>query len=391
VNVLIAEDEQTTRMRLQRNLEKMGYRPTAAENGAKAWELFQNGDFSLVLTDWMMPEMDGLELVRHIRGSEQEGYTYIIMLTAKSETSEIVEGMEAGADDFVTKPFDRNELRVRVGAGERIVKLERSLAEHNRRMKNDLDAAAKVQQSLLPTSDPDTSHIPFAWEYIPCDELAGDFLNCFPLDETHIAAFVVDVSGHGVASSLLSVTVGRVMTPHVSSSSLLVQKRDDSDAIRIVPPAEVAYELNQRFPMEEQNDLYFTLAYGILDTETLEFRYVLAGHVPLIHVPHDGAPQRLDADGLAIGFFEDMEFDEYTVQLRPGDRLYIYSDGVPEAMDEGLNEFGERQMLEIMELGKSQSLDDSVSLLLQAVERWCAKNGPKDDVSILGVEIPAGP
>jgi sigma-B regulation protein RsbU (phosphoserine phosphatase) len=141
--------------------------------------------------------------------------------------------------------------------------------------------------------------------------------------------------------------------------------------------------------MEDQNGLYFTLAYGILDTETLEFRYVLAGHVPVVHVPHDGAPRLLDAEGLAIGFLEDMEFDEHTVQLQAGDRLYLYSDGVPEAMDAELNEFGERQMLEIMELGKGQSLADSASLLLQTVKRWCAKNGPKDDVSILGVEIAA--
>jgi sigma-B regulation protein RsbU (phosphoserine phosphatase) len=267
--------------------------------------------------------------------------------------------------------------------------LNNQLETANTRMSHDLEAAAKVQQSLLPSSSPENSRLSFAWKYLPCDELAGDFLNFFALDETHIAAFVVDVSGHGVASSLLSVTVGRLMTPQVSSSSLLVQKRDDSDEVRIVPPAEVAYELNQRFPMEDQNGLYFTLAYGVLDTETLEFRYALAGHDPLVHVPRDGTPQVLEADGLAIGFMDDMEFDEYTVQLAGGDRLYIYSDGVPEAMDADLNEFGERQMLEIMELGKSQPLDESVSLILQVVERWCVVNGPKDDVSILGIEIAA--
>jgi sigma-B regulation protein RsbU (phosphoserine phosphatase) len=141
--------------------------------------------------------------------------------------------------------------------------------------------------------------------------------------------------------------------------------------------------------MEDQNGLYFTLAYGVLDTESLEFRYVLAGHAPLVHLPYGGAPRVLDGDGLAIGFVDDMEFDEYSVTLQPGDRLFIYSDGVPEAMDHSLNEFGERQMLEMMELGKTQPLADSVSLLLQAVERWCAKKGPKDDVSILGIEIAA--
>lgn len=265
--------------------------------------------------------------------------------------------------------------------------LNERLEVANARMTHDLEAAARVQQSLLPSAEPDATHARFAWQYIPCDELAGDFLNFFALDETHIAAFVVDVSGHGVASSLLSVTVGRIMTPQVSTSSLLVQRNGETGEIRIVPPAEVACELNRRFPMEDQNGLYFTMAYGILDTDSLEFRYVVAGHVPLVYLPNGATPQVLDANGLPIGFLDDAEYDEYTLQLNAGDRLCIYSDGVPEAMDADLKEFGERQMLEVLELGAAQPLPSSISLLRQAVERWSAKNGPKDDVSILGMEI----
>ena len=201
---------------------------------------------------------------------------------------------------------------------------------------------------------------------------------------------VVDVSGHGVASSLLSVAIGRMLTPQVSSSSLLVQRGDGTGGPRIVPPAEVAAELNRRFPMEDQNGLYFTMVYGVLDLETLEFRFVYAGHDPVVHVPRTGSPYMLEGDGLPIGWFDDMEYDEHLVQLQPGDRLYLYSDGVPEALDQDLNQFTMKQMLEVMELGQTQSLDDSLSLLLKAVERWCIKNGPKDDVSMLGLEINEG-
>lgn len=265
--------------------------------------------------------------------------------------------------------------------------LNDQLETANARMSHDLEAAAKVQRSLLPAAELQEPRVRVAWEYLPCDELAGDFLNFFRLDDTHVAFFVVDVSGHGVASSLLSVTVGRVMTPQVSSSSLLVHRLPGSDTLRIVPPAEVAAELNRRFLMEDQNGLYFTMAYGILDTQSLEFRYVQAGHDPLIHLPRGGAPRVLEGSGLAIGFFDDSEFDEYSVQLAAGDRLFLYSDGVPEAMDAELNEFGDRQMVEIMELGRTRPLRESAALLLQAVERWCRVRGPRDDVSILGLEI----
>ncbi len=271
---------------------------------------------------------------------------------------------------------------------EELETLNQQLDRTNKRMSRDLEAAAKVQQSLLPTTKPTIGEAHCAWSYIPCDELAGDFLNYFPLNDRYLAVYVVDVSGHGVASSLLSVTIGRLLTPQVSSSSLLIRQRGSSQPPTVTPPAEVAYELNNRFPMDEQNGLYFTMLYGVLELPTLEFRYVMAGHPPLVHLPAGRNPELLkDGGSLAIGFVEDMDYDEQCLQLQPGDRLFLYSDGIPEAMDENLNQFGEERMLEIIELGKAKPVQDNIALLLKSVERWCQKNGPKDDVSILGLEI----
>lgn len=264
-------------------------------------------------------------------------------------------------------------------------KLNEQLEVTNSRMKRDLDAAAKVQQSLLPSSNSGNPMVHIAWKYLPCDELAGDFLNYFMLDETHLAVYVVDVSGHGVASSLLSVAIGRTLTSHASASSLLVKEVDGQ--LVITPPSEVANELNQRFPMEDQNGLYFTMAYGVLDLESLEFCFASAGHVPIVHIPNSGRPELFKVPSMGIGWFDDIEYSDHKVMLQPGDRIYLYSDGVPEAMDVDSKQFDTRQMLEILELGKTQSLDESVALLLRSVERWCATNGPKDDVSILGLEI----
>ncbi len=270
---------------------------------------------------------------------------------------------------------------------EELESLNEKLESANNRMSEDLDAAARVQQSLLPTAEPDQTGLSLAWKYLPCDELAGDFLNFFPLDERHIAAFVVDVSGHGVASSLLSVTIGRLLTPQVSASSLLVQADPQTNQPRIVPPAEVASELNRRFPMEEQNDLYFTMVYGVLDLDSLEFRFVSAGHEPVYHLRPGKTPHEVEHYGTPIGWLPDEEYDECVLQLQSGDRLFLYSDGVPEAMDEHMKQFGKQQLSEIIELGQTQPLGDSVSLLLDSVQRWCRTNGLRDDVSILGLEV----
>jgi len=229
----------------------------------------------------------------------------------------------------------------------------------------------------------------FAWKYTPCDELAGDFLNYFPLDERHIAMFVVDVSGHGAASALLAVAVGRLLTAHASASSLLVHRASESSPLEITPPAEVARELNRRFPMESQNGLYFTMAYGILDVETKELCYVVAGHPPLVHIPRGAGPQILPGDGFAIGMLDDVDYDEQSIQLQPGDRVYYYSDGVPEAMNVNLDQFTDDRMLEVLSQSIAKPLAATVDSLFEAVRVWCVPNGPKDDVSILGCEIAA--
>ena len=188
-----------------------------------------------------------------------------------------------------------------------------------------------------------------------------------------------------MASSLLSVTIGRLLTPQVSASSLLV--KEDGDGRRIVRPLDVVRELNRRFPMHEQNGLYFTIVYGVLDVETLEFRYALAGHPQIVHSPHNSSPCFLDAEGMAIGWTPNLDCDEKSIRLSQGDRLWLYSDGVPEAMDPDKRQFGNSQLLEVIEIGRRGSLDESTNLLMHAVERWGRDGSLRDDVSILALEI----
>jgi DNA-binding response OmpR family regulator len=146
MKVLVADDDPVSRRLLQSYLQKWGYEVAVAVNGTEAWQLFEQEEFPLVISDWMMPEMDGRELIRRIRASPRPNYVYTILLTARSHKEDLVEGMEAGADDFVSKPFDRDELHVRLRAGERIIKLERALEDQNR-------ALREAQAALLKTAD----------------------------------------------------------------------------------------------------------------------------------------------------------------------------------------------------------------------------------------------
>jgi len=391
---LIAEDDRISRRLLQRHLEKWGHEVVTAENGVKAWQQFCEEEFLLVITDWIMPEMDGLGLIQHIREKTDRGYVYVILLTTKKETGDIVRGMEAGADDFLSKPFDQDELRVRVSAGQRIIELEQRLADQNERlqaanqhMRQSLEAAAAVQQSLLPESLPDVQGVQLAWAFRPCEELAGDFLNVLPLDDRHLALYVADVSGHGVVASLLAVTISHILNAEGSASSLLMRPQPGSTVRQVVSPKEVVEELNRRFQMEQSGGSYFTLVYGVLDIETHELRYISAGHPPILRLPRSGEVQWLESGGFAIGWDIDNEFDEYTVRLAPGDRLCIYSDGVPEAMNSNLDSFGNSRLIDAWQRASSRDLASATAELCQAAEEWCGESLPLDDVSILALEI----
>jgi len=131
MKVLIADDDPTARLLLERAVQSFGHEASAAANGRLAWEQFQSGDFSFVLTDWMMPEWDGLELCRRIRECSRPDYIYIIIQTSRSGQEDLITAMDAGADDFIVKPVDRRELQVRMGAAERILRLQRELRDKN--------------------------------------------------------------------------------------------------------------------------------------------------------------------------------------------------------------------------------------------------------------------
>jgi two-component system, NtrC family, sensor kinase len=147
MKVLVAEDSMVMRQLLVAQLNQWNYEVIEAGDGAEAWRLFQEHSISLVLTDWMMPQVDGLELIRRIRSSGRSGYCYLILLTAKEEKEDLVTAMEAGADDFLVKPCDQEELRVRLRQGERIIRLERELAEQNRQLRQ--TQAALIESEKL--------------------------------------------------------------------------------------------------------------------------------------------------------------------------------------------------------------------------------------------------
>ena len=320
-----------------------------------------------------------------------------------------MKALALGANDYVTKPLDFPVVLARVQthlalkrAAEQVKQLERTLAERNReleqtnsrlekvngRMSRDLKAAAKIQETFLPREALRVPGLAFAWIYRPCDELGGDGLNIVPLGEGRVGLYILDVSGHGVASALLSVTLSRVLSPPPDPSSILVRDGNVPDRPEITPPAEVADRLNRLFPFDLATGQFTTMIYGVLAAVTGEFRYVSAGHPGPVHLPAGAGPVILESQGLPIGLAEDA-YEERSVRLAAGDRLYLYSDGVPEAMDPVGEQFGYARLLQAIGRGRSEPLQEDVAALLGEIERWRGAASAQDDIAILAVEVSA--
>ncbi len=401
-SLLLVEDNAATRNMLALLLRDKGHAVVVCGDGKQALELAAARPFDLVLLDVGMPGADGFEVLQSLRQNHSSTALPIVMATAMGQSEMIVRALQMGANDYVTKPYDLPVLLARVQSQlstkrlvEQKAQLERVLAERNRelesanrqlseaneRMKASLRAAAKIQEALLPRESANVPGVRLAWSFHPCEDLAGDTLNAFALDDHHVALYLLDVSGHGVPAALLSVHLSLILSPHNTNSSLI--RAEGPGAGSPVSPAEVVCALNRRFAWDT-TDRYFTLVYGVLNCHTGEFRYACAGHPGPVVVSSSSGCRILPPSGPPVGVW-DVDYQEHLLNLEPGDRLYLYSDGVTEARDSTGQLYGQARLTQF--LARQQgALEGSLSALLADLEAWCG--GPAgDDVSILAAEF----
>ncbi len=413
--ILLVDDTPTNLEVLVDCFAAYGFELSVALDGETALKQSQLERPDLILLDVMMPGMDGFETCRRFKENASTKDIPVIFMTALSDAVSTVKGFSYGAVDYVSKPLQLEEVIARVTAHLKIRSLQKQLEETistlqqevaerkraeealreamlltqkaNERMRKDLEAAARVQQALLPETPPAIPGVSFAWVYRPCAELGGDSLNVFQLDERHVGMYVLDVSGHGVPASLLSVTLSRVLIPRRDPSCLFTRADLLAGVGALASPAEVANRLNRMFPMGDEGTQYFTLIYGIMDSQERTFRYVCAGHpAPILFGPGQ-QPTLCEARNLPIGLFEDEQYEESTITLEPGTRIYLYSDGVLEAMNQEREIFDETRLRTTIEATRLGDLKESVDSIVKAVHTWSGTGQVHDDLSILAVEL----
>ena len=392
-SILVVDDTPANLQVLTGMLKERGYKVRPVPSGKLALSAARRDPPDLILLDINMPEMNGYEVCAHLKAEEGLNRIPIIFISALTEQLDKVKAFASGGVDYITKPFQMEELHARVETHLTLRRLQidleltnSRLAKVNDRMSRDLKAAARIQETFLPRTVPCLPGVEFAWVYRPCDELAGDELNVVPLGNAEVGLYVLDVSGHGVASALLSVTLSRLLSPLSDPSTILGTNGDPQTQIAITPPAEVVGRLNRLFPFDSATAQFATMIYGILCVRTGVFKYTSAGHPGPVHLPAGAGPRILESDGLPIGL-GDAAYEERGIGLQAGDRLYLYSDGVPEAMDPAGRLFGKTRLLDAIENARAATLQASVSALLAEIAQWHGSEPPQDDVSVIAIEI----
>jgi len=393
--ILVVDDSASYRRLLSRTLERLGFEVLEAEDGEAALEaLHARHDLGLVVSDWDMPRLDGPGLCTAVRACDFGRYIYLILVTARESSGDLIVGMEAGADDFLTKPVDPNELRVRVRAGQRVLDLEAALAERNRKLieahrniESDLRAAAELQVSMLPPPRIEIDPFVCEWLFVPSAFLSGDMLNVFELDEDHVAFYEIDVAGHGVPAAMLSVMVGRQLAKGRSAGGLLRNGTGGATGARPSGPGDVVAELNRQFQADNPDAAYFTMVYGILNKRTGRGELTQAGHTHPIHVGTGTSASLLGDGGFPVALLPDREYESVSFTLAPGERLYLYSDGVTECAAPDGALFGEQRLVEHVLEYRNRSLTSVLTTLEQALRNWrISDDAFADDVSVLAME-----
>lgn len=393
--VMVVDDSAGHRAMLARLLGRWGYDVMQAANASEALAMIEAQPPDIVLSDWVMPGMTGPDLCRAFHARGQPGYAYFILLTSKSETSAVAAGLDAGADDFVSKPVNPEELRARINAGVRIVSMQRELCAKNRMISEtlaalqevhaeidrDLQQARLIQQALVPDRVRrfGTSQVSLLMK--PCGHIGGDLVGMFSPGTGHVGLYGLDVSGHGITSAMVTARVAGYFSPRYPEQNIaLAPCSGNVYALRDVE--DVARGLNERLLADPGVDEYLTLLYAAADLDSGKVRLVQAGHPAPLLIRANGESQFVGGGGVPVGLVEGVRHDRQDLTLNAGDRLLIYSDGFTEATGKSgrmLGEDGLRDMaIACRDSRGTEFLDEMFWHLTRSLPNGAR---PDDDVS----------
>jgi sigma-B regulation protein RsbU (phosphoserine phosphatase) len=331
----------------------------------------------LILLDILMPEMDGYEVCRRLKADPDTRDIPVIFLTSQTEAEDETKGFEVGAVDYIHKPFSAAVVKARVRTHLMLREAHAVIAQQLVEINTELEMARQIQLSILPSSTPKITGLDIVARYIPMTSVAGDFYDFIVVDERHVGILIADVSGHGLPAALIASMLQVALT---------------AQARHVSEPGKVLAGLNQALCGKFQHN-FVTAAYVYVDLEKNIMNYGGAGHPPLLlWRKSTGSSSQLIENGLVMGQFEEATYDSLQIPIEPGDRFFLYTDGILETCNPAQEEFGTDRFMEFMDTNNKLPAGPFADALLLELARWLEQppgEGHKDDISLLAVDFTA--
>lgn len=380
IKILCVDDEAPIDMLMKqyfrRKIRSGEYEFFFARNGLEALAiLYNNPDIEIILSDINMPEMDGLTLLAKVNEMRNPALR-VIMVSAYGDMQNIRQAMNNGAFDFATKPIDMDDLAVTIEkAIEQIHFVHESQKEHTQleSLKKDLTTARDIQQYILPQVFPpfpeDTGLLDIYASMVAAKDIGGDFYDFFRIDADRIALVIADVCGKGIPAALFMAV----------SRTIIRSKGTQCDNA-----AECITETNRLLAAYSVDCMFVTAFYAIYNIKTGQLNYCNAGHNPPYLIKADGKTEELPMPtDVIVGAFDEIKYEECTMQMDHGDTLVMFTDGVPEAMNPDLEEFGTDRLCNILSGMADKCCKEIIETIKASIDNFAAGAEQSDDITML--------
>lgn len=374
--ILVIDDDRSIQILLKRMLEKQGYEVVIANNGEEGLAQVVTCKPALIICDWIMPGVNGLEVCQRIKSDPNLSTIFFILLTSLDSVADRVKGLDAGADDFISKPIEQNELQARLRAGLRLHQLSRDLQTQKQLLETELAEAAEYVRSLLPL--PTTEPLNINSRFIPSRQLGGDCFDYYWLDSDYLAIYLLDTAGHGLKATLPSISVLNLLRSRALKS------------LNYYQPSHVLRALNDTFQISYQNDKYFTIWYGVYNKIKRQLIYSSAGHPPAVLVsgtsPNHTKVQLLRTSGMPVGMFPEAIYVDGFCQIETPSNLYVFSDGAYEITKSDGKLWGLDAFIQLL-VSLQSSVDCQLEQILNYLAALHSSEAFNDDLSILQIKF----
>ncbi|HOP28427.1 MAG TPA: fused response regulator/phosphatase [Spirochaetota bacterium] len=371
--ILCIDDSRLNRAFIIKILTPLNITVDEAENGIAGLEMISRNSYDLILLDIIMPEMDGFGFLKEFSRDKREQFIPVILMTGLDDLNAKIKGLSTGADDYLLKPLNEQELIARVFSLLRLKNANSELFEKNMLIKKELEAAKKIQRYIIPSEFSFMDYPSVSGVYKPIEDIGGDFFDCYKIDENRSAFVIADVTGHGIPAAL-TMTMAKMLF------SISAPKFRGAD--------ELMKEINRQMKSALLDTQYVTAFYLIYDKNSGKLSYSNAGHTRALFY-REGKNQvlALDSFGWFIGISDECEYEEKSVNVAAGDRLFIYTDGITEAKNSSGEEFGEVRLAKFIRDRNGIKGEEFCTELMKILNSFIEKTPVNDDIAFLNIEF----